>query len=195
MIWIQGTSFGNWVKPDWSLQTHTTPCWSQDWFDRSSTPFVMKTAALLVWCYFLGEIITEAGKTSSTRNYKSSQLLGPAGRKHVRRMTAQGHASHCRFPPTMVLHPPQEGTEQSRHTWVVLGPSARHVISGLMIWTYRNGTGTAALHRSAIAPCYAQKPPGSDLDNKKSQWIALLAPVLSGPLNGLAQNLIAVPCV
>ena len=57
------------------------------------------------------------------------------------------------------------------------------------------GLARLLLHGSAIAMSSAQEQPGSDLDNKKSQWTALLAPVLYGPLNRLAQSLIAVPCM
>lgn len=50
-------------------------------------------------------------------------------------------------PVPVVLHLPQEGTEQSHNTQAVLGPSARHIISRLMILTYGNGTGTNAFIR------------------------------------------------
>lgn len=147
MIWIQGTAFGNWVKSDGCLQNNTTPCRSQDWFDWPSIAFVRKTGALLVWFYFLGEIIREAGKTSSTRNWRSTQLLGPAGRWHIRIMTAQGHASHCCFPCARGPPPFPGGRRTVMQHPGSSCPSARCIISGLMIRTYGNGTGTTAFTR------------------------------------------------
>lgn len=140
MIWIQGMLFGNWVKPDWSLQTNTTPHRSHDWCDIA---FVMKTAALLVW--FLGKITIKTGKTSSTRSQKGEQNCQDQQAEDVLEEW-QLIAMTCTStsPVPMVFHPPQEGTKHSYNTQAILGPSAQHIISSLMILTYGNGTGTNA---------------------------------------------------